>query len=364
MLDFMKFNPNIPYDVLGKLPPDINYNDTELLKLIGQARTELGELKGYSLSLPNPLLLLSPAILKESLASSEIEGIRTTIIQVMENQLFSDEERRDPDKEVLRYREAVMWGFKQIDKYNLSTRLVLGIQDRLMTDMPKGYRQQQNAIEDKKTKTILYTPPTQNNISQHMGNLENFLNNPPKDMDALIACAMGHYQFEAIHPFGDGNGRTGRILMVLQLVNAGILNLPILYISGYINDNKSEYYEKLLAVTTKGWWEDYLKFMLQGYKIQAKATKDIIFKIMSLFWELKDKIKKEDKVIYSADLIEALFTFPVISPTKLANELNIHYTTASRYLNRLKELGILRDKQIGKYHLYVNLKLIEFIHKG
>ena len=360
----MNFDPQKPYNALEKLPPNFDYNHPELLKLVAQARTELGELKGYSLSLPNPLLLLSPAILKESLASSEIEGVRTTILQVMENQLFPDDERRDPDKEVLRYREAVTWGFERIKKYSLSTRLILGIQDRLMTDMPKGYRRQQNAIEDKKTNTILYTPPTQSNIPQHMGHLENFLNNPPEDMDPLITCALGHYQFEAIHPFEDGNGRTGRILMVLQLVKAEILNLPILYISGYINDNKEEYYKKLLEVTTRQNWEDYVKFMLQGYKLQAKATKEIIFKIMTLFWELKGKLKKEDKVIYSADLVEALFTFPVISPTKLATELGVHYTTASRYLSRLKELGVLEDKQIGKYHLYANKKLIEFIHRG
>lgn len=358
----MSFNSQVPHDILKELPPSLDYNNSELLKLVVEARTELGELKGYSSSLPNPLLLLSPAILKESLASSEIEDIHTTIIQVMENQLFPDDERRNPDKEVLRYSEAVIWGYKHLKGGSLSTRLILGIQNNLMTDIQKGYRQQQNAIEDKKTKKILYTPPTQNNISRYMSNLENFINHFPKDMDPLIANAIGHYQFEAIHPFGDGNGRTGRILMVLHLVNYEILNLPILYISGYINDNKNEYYKRLLEVTTQQKWKEYLEFMLKGYKTQAKTTKDMIFKIMSLFWDLKTDLKNRDKAVYSDDLVEALFSYPVISPTKLASELRIHYTTASRYLNRLKKLNILRDKHIGKYHLFTNIKLMSLIH--
>jgi Fic family protein len=358
----MPFNPILPYNELDLLPPDFDYNSPKLLKLVIGAKTQLAELKGYSMSLPNPLLLLSPAILKESVASSEIENIHTTILNVLENQLFTEDERREPDKEVLRYREAIMWGFENLKKVKLSTRLISGIQDKLLPSQPKGYRKQQNAIEDKKNKKILYTPPIQSQIPKYMGNLENFLNEPPKEMDPLIACAIEHYQFEAIHPFEDGNGRTGRIMMVLHLVNAGVLNLPILYISGYINENKTEYYQRLLEVTTEGKWTEYLEFMLKGYEIQAEATKDIIFKIMSLFWELKKEIKIKDKTVYSADFVETIFTFPIISPVKLARELGVHYTTASRYLRRMKTIGIMTDKKIGKYHFYLNRKLIELIH--
>lgn len=358
----MLFNPILPYNKLDLLPPDFDYNSPKLLKLVIGAKTQLAELKGYSMSLPNPLLLLSPAILKESVASSEIENIHTTILNVLENQLFTEGERREPDKEVLRYREAIMWGFANLKKVKLSTRLILGIQDKLLPSQPKGYRKQQNAIEDKKNNIILYTPPIQSQIPKYMNNLENFLNEPPRGMDPLIACALEHYQFEAIHPFGDGNGRTGRIMMVLHLVNTGVLNLPILYISGYINENKTEYYQRLLEVTTKGKWIEYLEFMLKGYEIQAAATKDIIFKIMNLFWKLKREIKTKDKTVYSADFVEAIFTFPVISPVKLARELGVHYTTASRYLRRMKKIGIMTDKKIGKYHFYLNRKLIELIH--
>lgn len=358
----MVFSSTSPHNELKSLPPDFDYNNPRLLKLVIAARTQLAELKGYSESLPNPLLLLSPAILKESVASSEIENIHTTILNVLENQLFAESERREPDKEVLRYREAIMWGFAELDKTKLSTRLILGIQDMLLPSLPKGYRKQQNAIRDNKTKTVLYTPPVQSQIPKHMGNLENFLNNPPEGMDPLIACALGHYQFEAIHPFGDGNGRAGRIMMVLYLVNSKVLNLPILYISGYINEHRTEYYQRLLEITTEGRWTEYLEFMLKGYEVQAKATKDIVFEIMSLFWKLKREIKTKDKTTYSADVVDAIFTFPIISPVKLAQVLGVHYTTATRRLKRMKEIGIMTDKKIGKYHFYMNRKLIELIY--
>jgi Fic family protein len=358
------FNPKNPYNNLVHLPPNINYRDPDLLELVISARTHLGELKGYSFSLPNPLLLLSPAIVKESLASSEIENVQTTIINVLETQVFPEEERREPDKEVLRYRDAIMWGYEQKKKLSLSTRLILGIQDKLMPESPKGYRPQQNAIQNPKTREIVYTPPIKSKISEYMYRLEEFMNNPPKDMDPIIACALSHYQFEAIHPFSDGNGRAGRILMVLQLTQAGVLELPILYISGYINENKSEYYQRLLEVTTQNKWKEYLEFMLKGFKIQASNTKDMIFRIMTLYWKLKDEIKKKEKTIHSADLIDAIFTMPVISPVRLAENLGCHYTTAGRYLDTLVRLEIMTDKKIGRYHLYANKPLLNILHKS
>jgi Fic family protein len=196
-----------------------------------------------------------------------------------------------------------------------------------------------------------------------MNNLENFINGSIlPEVDPLIRCAIGHYQFEAIHPFSDGNGRTGRILVVLSLVNAGILSLPILYISGYINKNKNDYYRLLLEVTTNGNWDEYILFMLNGFYLQAKETKDLLFKIMKLFFDFKKELKKDHKKIYSADLVEALFSYPVITPVKLANELGIHYTTASRYLVELEKSGTLSSKKIGKYHFFANKQLLQIIH--
>ena len=355
------FDPYYQYNDLAKLPPAINFRDPDLLDLLIKAHTQLGELKGYSFSLPNPMLLLSPAILKESLASSEIENIHTTMIQVLEGQIFSEEERMKPDKEVLRYRDAIMWGYERLGTLNLSTRLTLGIQNQLLPGDSSGYRTLQNAIQNDKTKEILYTPPVQSEIPRFMGDLENFLNDPPQGADPLLVCILSHYQFEAIHPFNDGNGRTGRILMVLSLVKYKILSWPILYISGYINEHKTEYYKRLLEVTTLGNWTEYIKFMLVGFAEQASETKDLIFKIMKLYWDMKDEVKLKNKKIYSADLLEAIFSLPVISPVKLGELLGCHYTTASRHLKALESMGILKGSHVGRYQLYSNWKLLDLV---
>ena len=347
-----------PHNLLF-LPPKHNFQTPKLLNLVVEARSQLGELKGYSVSLPNPLLLLSPAIIKESLASSEVENIHTTIIKVLENQIFAEEERKNPDKEVLRYHESIIWGFNNLNQFNLSSRLILGIQDRLLPKREKGYRRQQNAIEDKKAGKIVYTPPLQTKIPEYMSNLEIFFNKKTKGIDPLISCAIGHYQFEAIHPFEDGNGRAGRILMVLHLIKHGIISLPILYISGYISQNKNEYYKRLFEVTTKGKWNEYIEFMLKGFSSQAKVTKDLLFKIMIVYKSVKTEVKKLNKKVYSSDLIKTLFTYPFISPVKLGKELGCHYTTASRYLENLEKMGILVSKKIGRHHLYANVKLIK-----
>lgn len=358
----MSYDPTYPHD-LSLLPPQGKFDSKKITNLVIQARAELGELNGYSFGMPNPLLLLSPAIIKESLASSEIENINTTIIDVLENQLFPEAEQHKPDKEVLRYRNAVFAGFSSLSKHSLSTRAIHEVQKVLLSDAPRGYRQVQNGIKNTLTGKIVYMPPVAAKIPELMGNLEIYMNNKRKTIDPLVACAISHYQFEAIHPFGDGNGRTGRILMVLNLVYSGILRYPILFISGYINRNKSEYYHRLLEVTTKGSWEEYIIFILKGFKLQAKETKSLLFKIMSSYFNLKKTLKKNHKKIYSADLAEAISSYPIITPVKLASELGIHYTTASRYLYELSKAGLMTERKYGKYHLFANKVLLSIIHK-
>lgn len=358
----MSFNATYPFD-LPLLPPKIDFRSTELLELLIKARTELGELKGYSFSLPNPMLLISPAIIKESIASSNIENINTTIIDVLQNQLYPEIEQREPDKEVLRYRDAAIWGFEHLNSLSLSTRLITGIQKKLIPSSQGEYRKQQNKIENSSTKEVLYTPPISSNIPKLISNLEKFINYRPENIDPLIASAIAHYQFEAIHPFNDGNGRTGRILMVLQLIQEEVISLPILYISNYINKNRSDYYKLLRQVTTKDDWNSFILFMLSGFYLQAKETKEILFSIMKLFHSYKDEIKNKHKKIYSADLVEALFSFPIITPVKFGKELGVHYTTASRHLVALEKSGYLKENVVGKYHFYTNHKLLNIMKK-
>ena len=358
----MLIDPARPHN-LALLPPKTDFKSQVFADLITKARVELAELKGFSFSMPNPMLLLSPAIIKESVASSEIENINTTVIKVLQYQLFSEAEQTEPDKEVLRYKDAVISGFRNLKKYAVSTRLILDVQKKLMPTAYKGYRKQQNQIINNSTREVLYTPPLSSQIPDLMSNWEKYVNQPSRELDPLIRSAIAHYQFEAIHPFGDGNGRTGRILIVLQLVNEGVLSFPILYISGYINSNRSEYYKLLGEVTSKGNWNDYILFMLKGFHLQAMETKATLFKIMELFYDFKNAIKREHKKIYSADFVEVLFSYPIIVPAKLASELSIHRDTASKYLLQLAKVGLLEETKSGRYHLFINERLMKILKR-
>jgi Fic family protein len=345
---------------LKLLPPKIDSENPEYNKLLMEARIALAELKGYSFGMPNPLILLSPAILRESLVSSEIENIHTTMLEVLQNQLLPETEQKISDKEVLRYREAVLWGFNSLQKYPISSQIILGVHKSLILNDSGTYRKQQNAIYNPAKKRIVYVPPVASEIPSLISNWEKFVNKN-SFLDPLIKTAIAHYQLEAIHPFGDGNGRTGRILMVLQLIQDDILRWPILYISGYINDHRDDYYKLLRNITKENDWNSFITFMLKAFKSQAAETQKVLFDIVSLFEKTKEQFKKEHRKIYSADLVEALFSYPIITPVKLGKELKIHYTTASRYLNELASSGVLHERKVGKYHLFANKALLKIL---
>lgn len=357
----MTFDPKIPYK-LELLPPKLDFSNPIFAKPLLAAHRALAELKGYSFSLPNPLLLLSPAILKESLASSEIENIHTTLVEVLQNQLLPESQQNINDKEVLRYREAILWGFENMKKITISSRLIVGIQKILIPEYDGGYRKTQNVIANLITKQAIYTPPIASEIPSLINNLEKFIHETPGDIDPLIAAIIGHYQFEAIHPFGDGNGRTGRILMALHLVQANLMDWPILYISGYINRNRSEYYRLLNSISSKQSWEEFILFMLEGFREQAHETKILLLNIFLLYEQWKTRLKEEAKNIYSTDLLNMLFAYPIISPVKMGKELAIHYTTASRHLKLLVKLGFLDYKKVGRNQLYINSELINLFN--
>ncbi|MFH0992142.1 MAG: Fic family protein [bacterium] len=193
-----------------------------------------------------------------------------------------------------------------------------------------------------------------------MSNWENFIN-AEDEIDPLIKCALAHYQFEAIHPFNDGNGRVGRILMVLFLIEQKLLSLPILYISGYINTNRSDYYRLLRAVSTDEKWNEFILFMLKGFHTQAKETKESLLKLIHLLKKTKERVKEKHKKIYTSDLVEALFAYPIITPVNLGKCLGIHYRTASRYLAELVKGKVLQEDYVGKYHLFINKPLMELL---
>ena len=357
---------NLTPHSLASLPPKGIVLTDAILKELLEARTQIAELKGYCLDYPNPLLLLSPAIIKESLASSEIEDVHTTLINVLQNALLPETEQRPADKEVLRYREAIMFGFQELKaKGIISGNLIVGIQNTLMQVTGMGFRTDQNAIVNPRTQEIIFVPPHAETIPGLVKNWEGYVNTVSDTLqdDPLIKCAVAHYQFESIHPFDDGNGRTGRILMVLQMINADLLTVPILYISGYINQNKAEYYRLLRQITQEDKWDEYILFMIRGFKEQAVKTKIHLLETKILFEKTKAKIKQELSSIYSYELVEAIFTSPVINPTVLAHRIGVHQVTAGSYLKKLEGAGILRSHRYGKYLMYGNVELINLLNK-
>lgn len=361
----MSFDATLPFTLPALPPTSVDLQAPALQRLVAKARSELGELKGLSLGIPNALLLISPAVLKESVSSSEIENIHTTLVEVLQGDLFPEIERRPPDKEVLRYRDAILWGAKEKSTVALSSRLICGIHKKLLEKASGEYRKTQNKIQNTATSEIIYTPPIASQIPETISAWETFVNSDTEfqEIDPLIKVALAHYQFEAIHPFEDGNGRTGRILMVLQLMEYGFLNMPVLYISGYINKNRTQYYQKLLSVSTSSAWLPFLTFMLEGFATQAANTKTLILKIMELNLRIREEIKEKcPKIKNPIELSEHLFASPVTSPVHVEKKLGIHYTTGTRYLNQLVEIGILKESWIGKNHFYFNKKLINILN--
>lgn len=360
----MPFRPETPYQV-PPLPPKADLSVTAFAEELLPPRVALAELKGYSELLPNPLILLSPAILRESIASSEIENIHTTLIDALQMDLFpGGKDRRESEKEVIRYRDAILHGFELMDGLPLSTRLIQQTHAKLLPQQHGRYRQQQNRIAHDATGQLVYTPPAAPSIPALMSNWEKFVNARDENIDPLIRTALAHYQFEAIHPFADGNGRCGRMMMVLQLVTAGVLKWPILYISGYIIRHRPEYYRLLREVTANKQWKPFIVFLLRGFHEQALETRSLLFDVMSLLNSFKERVHTKHSRIYSSELVEALFSYPVTTPKHLGRKLHVHYTTASRYLQQLTAAGFLKDRTSGRHHLYLNSALLDLLQKS
>jgi Fic family protein len=277
-------------------------------------------------------------------------------------QLFSEAEQRGPDKEVLHYRDALLAGFESMSHVPLSARTIHLVHATLLPEDVDGFRKQQNSIAEGADGRPRYTPPPAPAVPDLISNWQHYVHDDD-EVDPLVKCAIQHYQFEAIHPFPDGNGRTGRILMVLHLVHVGLLELPVLYISGFINKHRARYYELLREVSSNGAWNEWILFMLDALSAQAAETKQTALAILQLFESMRDRIRREHPRIYSAELVEQLFSYPVATPVNLARQLGIHYTTATRYLKALTDAGLLTDAEVGKYHLYANHKLLEIVRE-
>jgi len=338
--------------------PEIDYGKYNK-QLIG-VREKIALLKGACFGLPNPQLLLSPTVLREAIASSEIENIATTLASVMQAQLLPDSALQQPDKEVLRYNKALNEGLALMETLPLGSRVINTIHDALLPNQ-NGFRKDQNVVVNLKTKEVIYTPPSAEVVPDLITDLEKFIHAEEPYIDPVIKTIISHYQFEAIHPYGDGNGRTGRILMILCLMHYGLLDMPVLFISGYINSHKQEYYSALHNVTVNKDWDTYLDYMLTAFEIQAEQETTTLLKITELHDIIKREIRSSLPKIYSRDLVDAIFNKPWITPSAYSGIMGVIPQTATTHLKNLERIGIMTPYKIGRHMFYVNTALFNLL---
>jgi Fic family protein len=343
------------------LPSDLETK--AILKKTAAARSALAEMKGAALSIPNESILINTLALQEAKDSSAIENIVTTHDELYQGDYRKNEFKSIASKEVHNYADALRWGFETVrTKGFISTNDVIQIQATLEGN-DAGFRKVPGtSLKNDQTGEIVYTPP-QNHliVVDYMNNLEQFMNLTELcDWDPLVKMAVIHHQFESIHPFYDGNGRTGRIINILYLVKEGLLNLPILYLSRYINQNKADYYNLLQKVRTDNVWEEWTLFMLEGIEQTSLQTIKIIEGIKNLMLKHKKKIRENTK-FYSQDLINNLFKHPYTKIDFIITDLEVSRITATKYLDELDQIGILKKVKLGRDNYYINTDLYNLL---
>jgi len=354
-------DPLKPYNELPLLPPHADLESKEILRKAIRANRALAELKGAGELIPNQSMLINTIPLQEARTSSEIENIITTNDKLFKAAAVSS--ACDPaTKEVIHYRTALRNGFHMLQKRPLSVNLMIEICQTLKNREVDVRKVPGTTLSNPATGEIFYTPPEgENIIREKLNNLETYIHEED-GLDPLIRMAVIHYQFEAIHPFHDGNGRTGRILNILFLVEKGLLKIPVLYLSLYIIQNKNEYYRLLHEVTTKGAWEPWVMYMLTAIEETASWTCEKIIAIRDLLEETvvfcKEKLSGS---VYSRELIELIFVQPYCKIAFLVEAGIAERKTASVYLQKLEEIGVLRSSQLGREKVYINPRLIELI---
>ncbi len=358
-------NPEVPYNELPNLPPKRSLESIAILKTAIEAHKKLAELKGSGPFIPNQILLLQLIGLKEAKASSEIENIVTTNDELY--QAFADRVSNitPQTKEVLRYKDALWFGYEAITKKNRLLNTFLFEEIAAITlGSNSGIRKLPGTKLTNPFGKTVYTPPEgEFLIREKLAHLEKFIYSEEKPLDDLIKMALIHYQFEAIHPFYDGNGRTGRILNILFLIEKNLLEIPILYHSEYIIQNKTKYYLLLRGVTEKQDWEPWILFILEALIQTAEGTREKILAIQKVMEETKEKIQMKLPKIYSKKLLEVLFFHPYCK-IKFLEKANIaKRQTASHYLKKLAEIGILECVQNGKEKYFLNRPFIEILTK-
>ena len=359
----MMWQPADPYNDLPDLPPNIELETKRVLKATIEARATLATLAQAAREMTNPTVLINAIPLLEAQASSEIENIVTTADDLFRFAHDESAATNPATKETLRYRKALLAGIRLIESRPLSsttaTQVCTIVQGREMNvrKLPGTY------IGNPATRAAIYTPPSSESvIRDKLGNWESFLHEP-RGLDPLVVVAVAHYQFEAIHPFEDGNGRTGRIMNILILMSAGLIDQPILYLSRYIIENKEEYYRLLLEVTRDGNWEEWILFVLEGIRATALSTAIKIGQIKDLQNETLSKIR-EVTAAANADLLAVLFEQPYCRISTVVSRCHVSRYTATNWLNALVRGGVLIDFKAGRERIFVNSRFFQLLVKS
>jgi Fic family protein len=358
----MPFDPRKPYNDLPPLPPPIDLETRAVLKKAINANRALAELKGAGDLIPNQAILINSIPLQEAKASSEIENIVTTSDALYRAAANETATIDSSTKEVLRYRTALKRGYDLLAERPLSTNLMIEV-CRILRDTDIDVRKVPGtAIANQATGDVLYTPPEgESVIREKLYNLEEFMH-AEDDLDPLIRLAVMHYQFEAIHPFHDGNGRTGRILNILYLVERGLLKIPVLYLSRYIIHNKSQYYRLLREVTEQQTWEPWILYMLTAVEETARGTCERIVAIRDLLEETVSSCREKlPGRVYSRELIDLVFVQPYCKIAFLVDAGIAERKTAGSYLQELEKVGVLNSVRVGKERIYINPRLMELL---
>jgi Fic family protein len=346
--------PIQPLDTL----PETRFESPTILKKLALASRKLAELKGVAASIPNQSILISALGLQEAKDSSAIENIVTTHDDLFRDDFYSAHFANPAVKEVLHYRQALYAGFQQVRESGMLTaNHIIAIQAELEQNIAGLRKLPGTALKDGMGRTV-YTPPqSHDEIIALMSDLELFINDEMRfAADPLIKMALIHHQFESIHPFYDGNGRTGRIINVLYLVKEGLLDIPVLYLSRHILRTKSDYYRLLQDVRDRDAWEEWVLYMLTAIELTAADTIDSISAIKFALQDVKHRIRAQYK-FYSQDLINNLFTHPYTKIEFIERDMNVTRLTATKYLNALTEGGFLHKVKRGRDNYYINIAL-------
>lgn len=355
-----RWRPDLPYDGLPLLPPEVDLESKAILKQCIEARAAVAELKQAAELIPNQGVLINTLPLLEARASSEIENIVTTadhLFQYRESEGNAD----SPTKEALRCSQSLLEGFRSLSKHPLNTRTAEEVCGKIKGTAMTIRCIPGTTLANDRTGEIIYTPPSgENHLRDLLANWERFLHERV-ELDPLIRLAAAHYQFEAIHPFTDGNGRTGRVLNSLFLIQEGLLTLPILYLSRYIIAHKSDYYRLLLGVTRDEAWEEWVIFILKGIGETARWTTSKIAAIRDLQEQCIGHVRKEIPKIYSRELVDAVFELPYCRIGNLTERGIAKRQTASVYLKELVRIGVLEERTAGKERLFINARLMHLL---